>query len=164
MRMRTFAVGIALLSTIVVAGRAEARKVGKAFSFSSASLGIPLDNFTTVARRVLPAGVYAVTTTGVVRNSSGTDVAYVSCVLSSNDAGVSINQNDSEMLVPIALSAGVPGSGTWSIATTVTIPPGGGRVSVVCGSFGPSVDANLEAYSPSIVAVSVASDDHKSGS
>jgi hypothetical protein len=116
---------------------------------------------TSRTRHACSPGVYAVTTTGVVRNDSATDVAYVECDLSSNDIGVSINANACDMVIPIALSAGVPGGGTWSIATTVTVGPSGGRVGVVCGNFGPALDAHIEAFAPNIVAVSLASDEHK---
>jgi hypothetical protein len=143
---------------------AAAQQVGEAFSFSSTSLGIALDGFTDVARRQLPKGIYAVTTTGVIRNSSTTSDAHVSCDLGSDDGNVEVRPNYSSVVAPPALSPGVPGAGTWSIVTTVRVGPGGGRIEVTCGNFGGAPDTDVEVYAPSIVAVRVASDNQKTGS
>jgi len=152
--------GVVVLGSVTQSDAAN----GDAYSTSQEIGGTTLNGFTTVARRKLPVGTYAVTTTGVIRNDTTTSSAYVSCDLSSG-AGVTSYVTSSEMVVPIALSPGVPGGGTWAITTTVEVSPsapnGGGNLSVVCGNFGPAADGEVEAWFPNIVAIKVRKDFHK---
>jgi len=137
---------------------------GDAYSYSQEIGATSLSGFTEVAKRRVPVGIYAFTATGVIRNDSATNAAYVSCDLSA-PFGVTIYVNDSEMVVPPALSPGVPGGATYAITTTVEVPAGvpGGQatIAVVCGNFGPAADADVEAWFPNIVAIKVPKDNHR---
>jgi hypothetical protein len=167
MRKQAMRIGAALIlvqAWVATTGGAAHAAPGEAFSMSAEVGAIPMSSFTNVAKRKLEPGIYAVTTTGVIRNSSTTNVAYVSCDLAGGP-GVSGHSNLSEFVVPIALSPGVPGSATWSITTTVKVtqfaPAGGGLISVFCGSFGPATANEVTAWFPSIVAIQVSKDQHK---
>lgn len=147
---------LGLLSLVPAAADAA---LGDAYSYSRDIGGEPFSGFTTVAKRKLPPGTYVLQSTGVIRNDSATQVAYVSCEF--DTPAVQLYYNYSSFVVPVQLSPGVSGSATWSLLTTVVIPPGDGvRVAVVCGSFGPAPDSDLEAWFPNLVAIKVGQDIH----
>lgn len=145
----------------VIYGSSTAHAVlGDAYSVSKQADGIPLNSFTTVVKRKLPPGSYAVTSTGIIRNSNTLEVAYIECVIE-NGPDVSANFVDSEFVTPVALGPGVPGAGTWALTTTVEVTGDGGTVGVSCVSFGPAPQSDLKAWWPSLVAVKVRKVSHK---
>lgn len=135
--------------------------LGDAYSYSKNANGIPLSSFTKVAKRKLPPGSYAVTSTGTIRNDSTTQGAYVACSFEGGP-GVTVNFVNYDGYAPIALGPGVGGPASWALTTTVEVADGDdGTLSVVCVNFGPAADANVKAWWPSIVAIKVGNINHK---
>lgn len=165
--VRTLVPCAAALLLAATLAHATPAGIGDVFSYGRDPGAAPISGFTVVAKRRLPVGVYAFTTTGLIRNRDMNQPAYVSCFASSL-VPVIQNTSVSEFLVPRALQAGVPGAGTWSISGTVEIPPdtpgGSAMVSVVCGNFGPASDDALASWFPNIIAIGVEDDRHKNGS
>lgn len=112
---------------------------------------------TPLVKRKLPPGTYVVMSSGVIRSVSTTLETPMVCVL----FGGGNSSTLSNFSVPTVTNANA-GGGTWSLLTTVTVPPPDGlTVSIQCQNLGQAPDSDLFYRSPNLVAIKVGNDIRK---